>query len=176
MLKRLVASLMVLALFFGTAGYFLVFKAEQMSIRNAIKKELKLSIPRSRLHEIIVSNNEQSELEWEEEGKEFRYEGRMYDVVSVSSKGDKIHYYCISDDEETALFSKLNKQVKQQQDTKQNSPAKTFAKAFFSLDFYPPHTLALPYISSAFIAHREKLKQFHSQEYFTHITPPPKLS
>jgi len=176
MLKRLVASLMVLVLFFGTAGYFFVFKAEQMGIRHAIKEELKRSIPRSQLHEIVLSVDEQEELEWEEEGKEFRYEGRMYDVVSVSSKGGKTHYYCIGDDEETTLFAKLGKQVKQQQDTRQNSPAKTFAKVFFSLDYYPPHTLTLPYVSSIFIAHREKLKQLHSQEYLTYITPPPKLS
>lgn len=119
-------------LFFGISffGYIPVYKILQYRIRQEIKQQIKKDIPAGELHKIIFDTNE--EPDWEREGKEFLYRGLMYDIVKKEIAGEKIIYYCISDDEETVLFAQLDKIVRAQMENK-NTSAKDLSEILTAL-------------------------------------------
>jgi hypothetical protein len=62
--------------------------------------------------QIILSTKETSQLHWEDEN-EFRYQGKMYDVLEKKCKGNQILFRCIADEKETALLHEYQKNNKQ---------------------------------------------------------------
>lgn len=58
------------------------------------------------------------QIHWEEEGKEFSLDGKMYDVARVVKQKDKTIIYCIADSKEDDLLSQLALQRGQGQDSK----------------------------------------------------------
>ncbi len=55
----------------------------------------------------------QNGLQWQHE-KEFKYEGKLYDVLKVVKEGSLIHYYCVWDKQEEALHEALQLQIASQ--------------------------------------------------------------
>ncbi len=47
-------------------------------------------------------------LKWEERYQEFRWAGRMYDVASIETRGDRVLVHCIFDSRETDLRNTLS--------------------------------------------------------------------
>ena len=47
-------------------------------------------------------------LKWEEKNKEFRLQGKMYDVSSIKIEDDKVLVYCMFDKSESSLRHKLS--------------------------------------------------------------------
>jgi len=60
-----------------------------------------------------------------EDGKEFRLEGNLYDVVKIKKEKDSICYYCFCDVKESNLIANLDKLVKDQSD---HSKSRTYFK------------------------------------------------
>lgn len=60
------------------------------------------------LVEFSFSEKELSRLQWED-ANEFRYNGKMYDVIEKKKEGQKIVICCISDEKETALLEEYQK-------------------------------------------------------------------
>ena len=48
---------------------------------------------------------------WKEKGKEFGYNGEMYDVVKISSHKGSVTYFCLQDEEEKTLMSNFDRLV-----------------------------------------------------------------
>lgn len=46
-------------------------------------------------------------LEWEDRGREFRFDGRLYDVVRATTTGTGVEVWCIDDERETRLIDEL---------------------------------------------------------------------
>lgn len=115
---RQIIGLFLLSVFiFNLTGVMLVFKIQQMSIKQEIQNQLKREISEDKLHVLTLSAAEVSVLNWEEEN-EFTYKGKMYDVVKKELLADSsIRYYCIDDQQETELFSELNDLIKKNTDS-----------------------------------------------------------
>ncbi len=106
-MRRIISiGLSVLFLYY-TAGYFITFKAEQYLIKQIVKQRLKSQISDEELTCLVFnpSSIDFSQIEWLEK-HEFRYRGKMYDIVRqyVDNKGF-IYYYCINDRQEEELIS-----------------------------------------------------------------------
>ncbi|MBS1622243.1 MAG: hypothetical protein JST10_15350 [Bacteroidetes bacterium] len=129
-MKKTISS--VLLLFFGISffGYIPVYKILRYRIRQEIKQQIKKEIPAGELHKIVFDTSE--EPDWEREGKEFLYRGQMYDIVKKEIAGEKIIYYCISDEEETVLFAQLDNIVRAQMENK-NTSAKDLSEILTAL-------------------------------------------
>lgn len=56
----------------------------------------------------ISYTDHQSEIEWEEKGKEFSFQHEMYDVAFTDTVNGKIFLYCADDNKETALVAHYN--------------------------------------------------------------------
>ncbi len=71
--------------------------------------------------------------QWEETGKEFSYQGEMYDVISVKTSNDSFHICAIKDDRE----NELEKQIASIRHTKNDSgsnPVFSLLKFFSAFD------------------------------------------
>jgi len=84
----------------------------QKNIQKEIKKEIRSGLKDEELTLIIVSHNDESEIQWIKPQKEFRYKGEMFDVVRVKYKNEKKYYYCINDIKEKRLIAAFNKNHK----------------------------------------------------------------
>jgi hypothetical protein len=69
-----------------------------------------------------------SNFEWEEAGKEFKYNNSMYDVVSIQEHDKKMVIYCFNDSGESELEKHLD-EIHQ----KQNDPKASSTEAFQKL-------------------------------------------
>jgi hypothetical protein len=119
--KKVAVLATLCILLFNTMGYFIVFKSMQLAVKHDIKRRIKENVPAAELTVIRISDSDkamQGRIHWIE-GKEFRLDGRMYDVVRSERRGDTTIYYCINDVQEETLFANLDKQVKEQN---QNNP------------------------------------------------------
>lgn len=107
-----VFPLFFLAIFlFNTAGYYVVFKAQQYQIKNEIASSIKAGIYTSELTTIAIPTNELSSIEWMESGEEMNYKGQLYDVVKSTKTPNSVTYYCINDSKESSLFSCLTDHI-----------------------------------------------------------------
>ena len=97
----------------STGGDWLIFKIQQYQVREAMIERIKEGVPDEELTLLkIPQASEQAgyifQLIYD---REFRYEGKMYDIVRREIHGDTTWYYCISDEAETVLFANLNEVV-----------------------------------------------------------------
>jgi len=132
-------TIFLLAVFlFNLVGYIPLFTVVRYSIKKEIKNRLKKSLSEDQLHVVSVSTDRVAKLQWEEDGREFRHKGIMYDVVRTESKNGVTYFHCVNDAQETKLFAHLDKLINDQLDTDKSpfgKSAKAFAK-FFSLFNY----------------------------------------
>lgn len=106
-----IVSIIILSIFIlVVVGPVFIFKMEQYKVRKEIKTAIKQGVPEHELTVIRVDESNKWELKWIE-GHEFRYKGRMYDVVRSERNGSVITYYCVHDKQEEKLFNHLDELV-----------------------------------------------------------------
>ena len=84
-----------------------------------MEKELLSKIPESSL-EMIVAEQYDDKIVWEEKNKEFSINGVMYDVASIKKADGKTYLYCINDKKEKELLDDLVKAVRAANDNNSN--------------------------------------------------------
>lgn len=95
--------------------------------------KLKGEFPKDQLKLITIdpTKGEDRQLDWKDDN-EFRFMGRMYDIISSKEKDNGvIEYLCIDDEDETRLFANMDMLIKRefQGDRNKNSNAiKVFDK------------------------------------------------
>lgn len=89
-------------------GFYPVFKLSQWNLRKEMKSLIKAGVPESELHVLPFSRRDLACLTWEREGKEFRKNGQMFDVVRRVDKKDTVILYCVNDKQESVLFANLD--------------------------------------------------------------------
>lgn len=107
---------MVLAMIYGSLGYFVTFKILQYKIRKEVKRQIKFSIPENQLVNLYIPKS----VEFGGDGSfvrihkgEFRYKGQMYDIIRYEDLGDTTKYTCFHDVKESGLFDNLDKMVRE---------------------------------------------------------------
>lgn len=118
-MKKAAPILLLLILLFQSAGYLIVFKVQQTLIRHEIKQQIKAGIPESEQVLLIISHATQQNREVFQRihSREFRYHGKMYDVIKREEKNGTTWFYCIGDEQETRLFARLDEQVRKEMQT-----------------------------------------------------------
>lgn len=101
-------ALFILALLFLQLGYLGSFQIRRWMAREAMEGLLLAGSPEDELNHFRFSADEYDALAWEERGREFRLQGRLYDVVRVV-KGNEgfIELWCIDDERETRLMDAM---------------------------------------------------------------------
>jgi hypothetical protein len=115
--KKGLAALLLSILFISQVGYYFIYTIHQHIIKEKIEKELLTHIPDSSL-DVVIAEDWNNKLEWEEEGKEFSLNGEMYDVARIEVKDGKTYLYCINDKKEKEILNNLVKAVNKNHDSK----------------------------------------------------------
>ncbi|MBK7871830.1 MAG: hypothetical protein IPJ74_14695 [Saprospiraceae bacterium] len=109
----LVASLLGCVLV-CTVGEYLVVKIMRWDIRQEIKNRIQSGVPTHELVQVKISKTNPPKDFVRIDRREFRLEGRMYDIVSQEEQGDSILYHCIFDERETLLNNNIEAQTKKE--------------------------------------------------------------
>jgi len=124
-LKKALAIFFLLLFLFNSLGYFIVFRLNQLEIRDQMHSELLQKTPNSSLTCITLSAKNTTHLDWTEEN-EFVYQGSRYDVVRTEKKADgSVSYFCMNDSKEDELFSQLDQNLGNQLDANKMNTGKT---------------------------------------------------
>lgn len=176
MFRRIAAISLLFMFLIYLGGVYPVFKLGQWHVRTEMKRRIKESVPESELFTISFSTSHAPSIEWLREGKEFRYKGRMYDVVRTKNTPDSVHYQCIDDSQETHLFAHLDFLVKKQLDEHSNPTANNIRKIstlFFSLLYLPIEGLDFHSFNASSNNQFAYLSSY-SEICLDQIPPPPK--
>lgn len=156
-------------------GPIVLFKVQQYEARREAIQHIKNGLSDASLTRIFIKKERIQKLLWLGDD-EFRYRGKMYDVVKGQrdDKGNMI-YYCYDDSLESFLYARLHKQVKNSKKTKKtrNASVKITFKYFSRKNVYSVVK------NSEFLKQREQ-SSFHYTFFYNSPTleisaPPPKL-
>ena len=126
---------MLVMLAFSQIGYYFIMHHEQQEQKEYIKELLQKNLA-DEVMTIIDFTANKEKIYWEEEGKEFFYEGEMYDLVKTKNENEKIFFYCINDTKEKELINNYNTVTKNNssKDKKAKINFDTSSSPFFLLE------------------------------------------
>lgn len=102
---------MLVMIAFSQIGYYFVIHYAQQERKEFIKELLYKNISDDVLTIIDFTKNKEK-IYWEEEGKEFSFEGGMFDIVKIKNVYGHITFYCINDQKEEELINNYNTTIK----------------------------------------------------------------
>ncbi len=112
---RALAIILLALLMVQAGGPMLVFTVQQQQIRHEIKQRIKAGVAEEDLVLLAIpkSLEEGENARFQRiHSREFRFDGRMYDIVRQEDRGDTTLYACILDEAETALFANLHSLIR----------------------------------------------------------------
>lgn len=115
-MKNILAGILILALLYGVAGHFVVFKSLQLKYRQQAKEVIENTESKEQLVHFTLSTEltQSQSFQWIKE-HEFRYQGRMYDIVNNDTINGTRHVYCYHDKKEEKLIAGYTRQIFQNQ-------------------------------------------------------------
>ena len=108
-IRRIMPVIFLIVFFMPVSSTYFLFKIRQTGIRQSVEKTMDEGGEEHRIEvlKIPFSVEKQGDFERTEEN-EFRYKGKMYDVVRLEKHGNSTWYWCMWDEDETALEDKLS--------------------------------------------------------------------
>lgn len=145
----------------------------QYKIRKEIKTLLKESVPENELCVITIPVKELKDIDWKRDGKEFKHNGTMYDIVRYKTEKDVIHYYCVNDQQETQLFVYLEETVNQQMNNDKSPIGKTAKNLLKLFKYIPCENVMLVLVNNSLQSTVFDYCFFYSPVFIEIPTPPP---
>lgn len=119
-------TLLLLNLF----GFYFIFMIRQDDIRKEMSELVKQERSQN-VQFISFSKYDFDKIVWEQQGKEIRFKGRLYDVTGIEISPNEIKLYVEEDARETDLISDFVSVISSQTEKDQtNSPAKLLLEHF----------------------------------------------
>lgn len=87
----------------GQYGYYCYSAYEIHKAKEAAHQQLLKQVPENLLDKISLDGN--NAIQWEEEGKEFRLNGKMYDIAKAIIENGKVYFLCLADEKEDLALS-----------------------------------------------------------------------
>lgn len=136
-MKKSASLILLICIVTYVGGYHLIYGFYQQGLKSEMKAYLREN-KQSNFGEYFQFNLNQGEISnpdfvWEEEGEEFKFKNKYYDVVSIEKNKNQIKIICLKDDNENKLEQQLNQINKKEKNTPFSSRLSQFK--FFSL-FY----------------------------------------
>ena len=105
---------------------------------------------------------------------EFKYRGKMYDIVESGMKGDSVWYLCYHHEEETRLRNHLSRLISGMTDNdRQKNDRTTNLLSFFKTLYFQDVSWKVPVLNE-FLSINTTLLQHESTIEITPPVPPPK--
>lgn len=168
----------ILLLFFLVSPYFFSYiflKNEIRLVKKKAKHKIEEAIAFEDLTKLTFSINEVKELLVFKGEKEFEYKGNMYDIIYSNKSDNNITYWCVNDNEETALNNKVNDllTLMLQKNAKKSTHQRIVAKYF--PNYYQNKTERLLSVYHLSQIHQNSIYRFSCKTFQTAPdSPPPK--
>ncbi len=107
-MKQVTAFLFLGFFLWQTAGSFMYYEVQKNQIKS---KSQSFSSSSKGVKSITISESEFCNLKWRNK-KEFAYQSNLYDLISYSTKNEKVHLTVYQDKEEEQLQTQFSKQLK----------------------------------------------------------------
>jgi hypothetical protein len=155
-------------------GFFTYFEWKKMVIKKEVKHTIKHAVPEGQLIRFHFTFHETQQLKWVK-SHEFVLNGHYFDVIHKAKNKNGYFFKCISDDQETVLFSQLRSMTSFNiSHSGENQPVNVWFKFLLepmevvhtSLDFAMN---VMEQKSSLFASHEEPF----SSHFLSTETPPP---
>lgn len=118
--KKLLAIILGCLLVFYTFGYIIVHTYRIFEVKTKVWESIEKSTYNNHLTILVFSKDDLSAgtpgFKRIDE-KEFRYNGRMYDIVKEEMKNDSVYFYCIFDEKENLLISAFTLLIEKKHET-----------------------------------------------------------
>ncbi|MCB2222467.1 MAG: hypothetical protein KQI35_18940 [Bacteroidetes bacterium] len=89
-------------------GYYVYLHLEKEKVRKEVKREILSGLNKSKLVKFKLSElKAHRQLTWIN-SREFKYKGRMYDIVQTTSAENTLIYWCWPDDDESQIEDQIN--------------------------------------------------------------------
>ena len=103
-MKKIITISLLCIIGFSQGGYFIFSAVHQLMLKSEMKEKIARYSDETDL--VCISYTDHAdEIVWEEEGKEFFYNKKMYDVIRTDTTDGKVFLYCINDEKEKNLIS-----------------------------------------------------------------------
>lgn len=173
---RIYSGIALALLIFHFMGSQLLFHIQRSQVRKEVKLRIKQGVPEEQMLIFRFSTAAPGlqNLQWENP-HEFRFRGRMYDVVRQHTANDSIYLYCIDDQQETRLFATLSELVDNQLNQGPAREQQQVASLVLSNFYLPGKVLGLQHQNSllnpAYSPYIFKVKSWNPSP----SSPPPRL-
>lgn len=108
-MRKIIAVLLSLCLLFNIFGFYTVYLISRRIVKAEMKQYIRELASDAEL-EIISPDPDAMRnpevFKWIEQG-EFRYKGKMYDVVRTEVNNGRVYYYCVNDTREEAVMHRF---------------------------------------------------------------------
>lgn len=179
MFKRIIYISIVALFLLQIGSYFPVFKIKQWAIRKDIELIIKKNVNNKDLKLISIPTN--YPLKWEREGREFWFEGNLYDIIRSEIKDSTTHYYCLNDAKETELTNDYAGIIQKQLNSTTNTEGSCLDDYFKEIiKIYFPHPVidSTQYVEFSAPKHLKipiPYRCFYTSLSINLIDPPPKV-
>lgn len=111
-MKKAIAIFFLLLFWLSQTANYVIYNINKWHIKNEVREEILAGVPNRYLERIEYN----SDIEWEEEGKEFSLKDEFYDVVRIKEINGKKILYCLNDKNEEQLVRNFAKSIKSSAD------------------------------------------------------------
>jgi len=178
-MRKTVSIVLLLVFFFQSVGCLVIFKLQQLQVRQDVKHHFLSNLSNNELEVIKISKNRGDKtnlLNRFTNPDEFSYAGMMYDVIRKESHGDTMWYYCYPDKKETKVLAELDNFIRDQttnnsQKKKQREDYQRILSSLFPAGYQEYSSIIRPFthLNSCYLFH---VKTWSSSP----LTHPPQFS
>lgn len=118
-ISKFISYIVLISIIFNLWGYLLVYYQLKSFNKSQIRKAIKYGEINNLREKIAFKKDELKDICFYDNGNEFKFNDKMYDVISYWEEGDSIYFYCINDVKEVELNSIFIKFVYNNEDSKQ---------------------------------------------------------
>jgi hypothetical protein len=121
-MKKVLAALILIVFMFNIMGYYFVFSYNQYLVRREMKSQIRAGYFEESLFVLnIINPSLNPDFKRIDKG-EFRYKGKLYDIISEKNSGNMTTFHCINDKNEEKLLAGFHHYFELA--STQNNPAK----------------------------------------------------
>ena len=175
-MRRLTSVLLTALVLINLFGFYTLFILKQADIKEEMAEKISHSFSTEHCETLSFDKEVFAKLLFNDNGKEFRYNGRLYDVVNIKKSGARVLVVVEYDAKETALVETFGSLFSQQEDKDQSSsPVKTML-SHFQQD-YVVHYLSFISVNNSSLKGYCTVNQSYPLSSFAAdaLAPPPKF-
>ncbi len=132
-MKKIIPIFLLGLILFSQVGYYCITIIQQHLAKEAMEEQILASIPESSL-KIFDAEANKNTIIWEEMGKEFSINGKLYDVAKIRLVNGKAFLYCLNDNKEDQVLQDRSNAVRSVTDQNANTNKQASHSVKFQMD------------------------------------------